>query len=327
MENKAPVKEAPVRERKKVNISQIILWAAILIVFLLLTNPSLIPFLSQDAKTKLRESWSRLFGDVGKISQSITISWISLFQVIAVILAVILIYKILSFALSRIRPKSGKGKSLVSLLRSALSYILVIIGIIWCFSAIGVNISTIFAGIGILALIIGFGAQSLVEDMVTGVFLVFEDEFNVGDIIEVGGFRGTVTSIGIRTTCVKDPGGNVKILNNSDLRNVLNRSSSDSMAVTTVSISYASDIEYVEKVIAELMPKIREKYPDVFLADPRYLGIQELGDSGVALKFVGQVDEKNVFSASRIMNREIKIAFDKAGIEIPFTQVVVHQAE
>ncbi|MBR0210190.1 MAG: mechanosensitive ion channel, partial [Firmicutes bacterium] len=159
MENKAPVKEAPVRERKKVNISQIILWAAILIVFLLLTNPSLIPFLSQDAKTKLRESWSRLFGDVGKISQSITISWISLFQVIAVILAVILIYKILSFALSKIRPKSGKGRSLVSLLRSALSYILVIIGIIWCFSAIGVNISTIFAGIGILALIIGFGAQ------------------------------------------------------------------------------------------------------------------------------------------------------------------------
>ncbi|MBQ6074995.1 MAG: mechanosensitive ion channel family protein, partial [Lachnospiraceae bacterium] len=106
-----------------------------------------------------------------------------------------------------------------------------------------------------------------------------------------------------------------------------NRSSSDSMAVTTVSISYASDIEYVEKVIAELMPKIREKYPDVFLADPRYLGIQELGDSGVALKFVGQVDEKNVFSAPRIMNREIKIAFDRAGIEIPFTQVVVHQAE
>ena len=327
MENKAPVKEAPVRERKKVNISQIILWAAILIVFLLLTNPSLIPFLSQDAKTKLRESWSKLFGDVGKISQSITISWISLFQVIAVILAVILIYKVLSFVLGRIRPKSGKGRSMISLLRSALSYILVIIGIIWCFSAIGVNISTIFAGIGILALIIGFGAQSLVEDMVTGVFLVFEDEFNVGDIIEVSGFRGTVTSIGIRTTCVKDPGGNVKILNNSDLRNVLNRSSSDSMAVTTVSISYASDIEYVEKVIAELMPKIREKYPDVFLADPRYLGIQELGDSGVALKFVGQVDEKNVFSAPRIMNREIKIAFDRAGIEIPFTQVVVHQAE
>nr|MBQ6241075.1 mechanosensitive ion channel family protein [Lachnospiraceae bacterium] len=328
MENKAPAKEAPVKkERKKVNIVQIIIWAAILIVFLLLTNPSLIPFLPQEAKMKLKEAWVKTFGDVGKISQTISISWVSLFQVIAVILAVILIYKILSFVLGKINPKSGKGKSLVSLLRSALSYVLVIIAVIWCFSAIGVNISTIFASIGILALIIGFGAQSLVEDMVTGVFLVFEDEFNVGDIIEINGFRGTVTSIGIRTTCVKDPGGNIKILNNSDLRNVLNRSSSDSMAVTNVSIAYSSDIEYVEKVIAELMPKIREKYPEVFLADPRYLGVQELGDSGVVLKFVGQVDEKNVFSAPRIMNREIKIAFDRAGIEIPFTQVVVHQAE
>lgn len=326
MENKKQSSSVPVKERRKVNVAQIILWAVILIVFLLLTNPSLIPFLSADAKAKLKASWVKTFGDVGQISDSLSISWVSLFQIIAIILAVILLYKILSFILDRIHPRSAKGKSLTTLLRSALSYILFLVAVIWCLSAIGVNISTIFASVGILALIIGFGAQSLVEDMVTGVFLVFEDEFNVGDIIEVNGFRGTVTSIGIRTTCLKDPGQNVKIINNSDLRNVLNRSSSDSMAVTNVNIAYSSDIEYVEKVIGELMPKIRAKYPDVFVEDPRYLGIQELGDSGLSLRFVGQVNEKDVFAAPRIMNREIKIAFDEAGIEIPFTQVVVHQS-
>ena len=83
----------------------------------------------------------------------------------------------------------------------------------------------------------------------------------------------------------------------------------------------------VEEVIAEFLPEVREKYPDVFLADPKYSGVQELAESGVLLKFVAEVDEKNVFSAPRILNREIKIAFDKAGIEIPFNQIVVHEAK
>ena len=318
---------APVKERRRVNILQIVLWAVILIVFLLMTNPSLIPFLSSESKLKLKESWDKLFGDVGGIAKSVSISWVSLFQVIAIILAVILLSKILHFILDRLNPRSSKAKSIITLLRSASTYIIVLIGFFWCLSAIGVNISTIFASVGIFALIIGFGAQSLVEDLVTGIFLVFEDEFNVGDIIEVNGFRGTVESIGIRTTAIRDPGQNVKIINNSDLRNILNRSNADSFASTNVSIAYSSDIEKVEQVIAELMPKIREKYPDIFVADPRYLGVQELGDSGILLRFIGPVNEKNIFSAPRLMNREIKIAFDKAGIEIPFTQVVVHKAE
>ena len=318
---------APVKERRRVNILQIVLWAVILIVFLLMTNPSLIPFLSSESKLKLKESWDKLFGDVGDIAKSVSISWVSLFQVIAIILAVILLSKILHFILDRLNPRSSKAKSIITLLRSASTYIIVLIGFFWCLSAIGVNISTIFASVGIFALIIGFGAQSLVEDLVTGIFLVFEDEFNVGDIIEVNGFRGTVESIGIRTTAIRDPGQNVKIINNSDLRNILNRSNADSFASTNVSIAYSSDIEKVEQVIAELMPKIREKYPDIFVADPRYLGVQELGDSGILLRFIGPVNEKNIFSAPRLMNREIKIAFDKAGIEIPFTQVVVHKAE
>lgn len=318
---------APVKERRRVNILQIVLWAVILIVFLLMTNPSLIPFLSSESKLRLKESWDKLFGDVGGIAKSVSISWVSLFQVIAIILAVILLSKILHFILDRLNPRSSKAKSIITLLRSASTYIIVLIGFFWCLSAIGVNISTIFASVGIFALIIGFGAQSLVEDLVTGIFLVFEDEFNVGDIIEVNGFRGTVESIGIRTTAIRDPGQNVKIINNSDLRNILNRSNADSFASTNVSIAYSSDIEKVEQVIAELMPKIREKYPDIFVADPRYLGVQELGDSGILLRFIGPVNEKNIFSAPRLMNREIKIAFDKAGIEIPFTQVVVHKAE
>ena len=169
--------------------------------------------------------------------------------------------------------------------------------------------------------------DSLVEDLVTGIFLVFEDQFNVGDIIETGGFRGVVESIGIRTTAIRDMGGNIKIVNNSDLRNILNRSSVASFATTTVSVSYSTDLEKAEPMLKDFLPTLKTKYPELFLEDPAYLGVQELGDSGVLLKIGARVNEKDIYKAPRILNREIKVFFDKSGIEIPFPQVVVHNPE
>ncbi|MBQ5952153.1 MAG: mechanosensitive ion channel family protein [Lachnospiraceae bacterium] len=312
---------------REVKPATIIKWAVILVLFLVITNPALIPFLPNDAKVAIRNTWGSLFGDVSQVSKAITISWVTLFRVIAIILLMIVITTLAAFILEHIKPKTGKGASALSLVRSALSYITTFITILWCLHAIGVNVSTLAAGVGIIALGISFGAQSLVEDVVTGIFLVFEDEFNVGDIIEVDGFRGTVESIGIRVTSIKGVGGNVRIINNSDLRNVLNRSAATSFAVTEVSVAYGEDVEKVEKVLADLMPKIRAKYPEVFLEDPQNLGVSSLGDSGVVFKIGGSVHEKDIFSAPRLLNREIKIAFDEAGVEIPFPQIVVHNAK
>ena len=325
------VKSEPAkRERMKmpqVKIGTVIAWIVIFFLFLIITNPSLLPFLDSGTKTDLLGTWQRVFGDVGKIADSFVLNWATIFQVIAIILLMITLTAVISFILDHIKPKSPKAKSAVTLFRSAISYLTFLVGFFWCIAALGVNISTVFASVGIVALIIGFGAQSLVEDLVTGIFLVFEDQFNVGDIIEVSGFRGTVESIGIRTTAIRDVGNNVKIINNSDLRNILNRSTADSFAVTTVSVSYGADLEKIEAVIDGILPKIKEKYPDIFVAVPKYSGVQELGESGVLLKFVAEVEEKNVFSAPRLLNREIKIAFDKAGVEMPFNQIVVHQAK
>ena len=323
-----PVKEVK-KERKasKIKVGQVIAWIVIFLLFLVITNPSMLFFLPEETRGELQGTWMRIFGDVTKISDTFQFNWATIFQVIAIILMMIVLTTVISFILDHVHPKSPKAKSAVTLFRSAIKYITFIVGFFWCLGALGVNLSTIFASVGIVALIIGFGAQSLVEDLVTGIFLVFEDQFNVGDIIEVNGFRGTVESIGIRTTAIKDVGNNVKIINNSDLRNILNRSTADSFAVTTVSVSYSTDLEKAEKVIAELLPEIQEKYPDIFVAVPKYSGVQELADSGVILKFVAEVREQNVFSAPRILNRELKIGFDKAGIEIPFNQIVVHQAK
>ena len=315
------------KEKQPVKAGKIVGLIIVFFVFLAITNPAIIPFLSPESKESLQGTWSRIFGDVTKVSQTFKFNFATLFQIIAIILLMVTLSYIVVFVADKIKPKSAKAKSFLTLLKSAISYIAFIFGFFWCLSAIGVNVSTIFASVGILTLVVGFGAQSLVEDLITGIFLVFEDQFNVGDIIEVGGYRGTVESIGIRTTAIKDVGGNIKLINNSDLRNILNRSAIDSIAVTNVSVSYGTDIEKVEKVFETLLPEIKNKYPDVFLEDPKYLGVQTLGESGVELKVIGKVNEKDIFSAARLLNREIKIGFDKNGIEIPFNQIVVHQAK
>ena len=304
---------------KKTKPVTILKWAIILLVFLVVTNPSLIPFIPEATKESLSNTWMSVFGDVGNVVSAITLNWITVFRVIAIILLMIVITKIASFIIEKVKPKTGKGRSAQTLLRSAVNYVGVIITVFWCLSALGVNVSTLVAGAGILALAISFGAQSLIEDVVTGIFLVFEEQFNVGDYIEVDGFRGTVENIGIRVTTVKGPGSNFKIINNSNIRNILNRSQQTSIATTK------EDIEKVEKVFDELFPKLVEKYPDIFLEPPQNFGVDELGDNGVTFKIGASINEKDLFKAPRVMNREIKIAFDKAGVEIPFPQVVVHQ--
>ena len=208
---------------------------------------------------------------------------------------------------------------------SVIRYVAAIVLLCWGLSILGVDLSTIVTSVGILALIIGFGAESLIEDLVTGTFMLLENQYNVGDIVEVGGFRGTVHEIGIRTTSLMDVGGNIKIINNSDMRNILNRSDKASVAGTSIDVPYETDLEDFEPKIPGLMQQIFEKHRDVMLSPPRYLGVQELGASGVTLKFVVEVEEDKIFSAPRILNRELLVGFKKLGVECPFPQVDVHQ--
>lgn len=303
----------------------VLILAGVLVSFIILTNPSILP-LPEAAKTWLYNAWSTTFGNVEDITKTVKINWVSLFQIVAIVLVLALVYNIIKWILEKIQPKTGKGKSIHSMLGSFTIYAITLIGIIWVLAAIGVNLSTIFASIGIVALIIGFAAESLIEDIITGLFLVFEDEFNVGDIIEFNGFRGTVTKIGVRVTCIQDVGGNIKVVNNSDIRNVMNKSKAPSAAITEAPISYAADLEAAEAALKEILASMPEKYPDIFTETPSYLGVQTLDKSSINLRVCANVAEEHIFNAKRLLNREIKIGLDKAGIEIPFQQVVVHNA-
>ena len=227
-----------------------------------------------------------------------------------------------------ITPNGQKrGKTIFSVSISLLKYVVAIAVICWILVLLGVNVSAIFASIGVLALIIGFGAESLIADVVTGVFLLFENEYNVGDIVEVNGFRGTVVQIGIRTTRLKDSGENIKIINNSQMTNILNRSDKLSKSIADIGIAYEENLKDLEEKLPAMMEQIYEHQKEVFESAPVYLGVQELAASAVVLRFAVSVKEEKVFQGNRMLNRELLIAFQEANVKIPYDQVEIHNAK
>lgn len=231
---------------------------------------------------------------------------------------------VVNVVMGQIKGRTARARTLTTIIASVIKYTIFLAGMCWILTIIGVNVSTIFASIGVIALIVGFGAESLVADVVTGIFILFENQFNVGDIIEVDGFRGTVDNITIRTISIRDPGGNVKIINNSNLSNVINRSDHGSVAISQVGVSYDTDLEAFDEIVGPMLNEIKEKHPDIFIGDVAYLGVESLADSSVVLKFKADVTEANVFSGMRLLNKELKCALDKRNITIAFPQLDVH---
>lgn len=267
---------------------------------------------------------SQLFASVGGMEKGIDLSIDMVINAVVAVVLVVLVSNILLVILNIFRKMKGRTGTIATVASSLIKYGAVLVAFCWVLSIIGVNVSTIFASVGIVALILGFGAESLVADLVTGVFILFENQYNVGDIVEIDGFRGKVKEIGIRTLSLEDAGGNVKIISNSELKNIINRSNHRSVAVTDVGVSYDTDLEELDVKLEKILVTIKEKHPDIFVGKVECAGVENLADSSVVLRFLADVNEENIFKGKRILNKELKIAFDKAGINIPYPQVDVH---
>lgn len=305
--------------------NKIVLFVVLAVVLLLLVNPQWFPFLGSviqgDIATQLQENFGNLFVDTGMLTPG------KLISAAAAAIFVWLINIVICWFLELFSHRSKHTRSMAGLFTSLTNFICVIVGAVWALGILGVNLTGIFASLGIASLIVGFGAQSLIEDAITGIFIIFEGQYHVGDIIVLDDFRGTVKSIGIRTTSIEDAGGNLKIVNNSDIRNLQNRSRNDSVAVCDVGISYDASIEQVEEIMKTALPEIYSRHTDLFLEVPIYAGVEALADSAVVLRFTVKVTEENFFVGRRVLTRDLKLLLDKHGIEIPFTQIVLHQSE
>ena len=308
--------------KKKSNAKTYIGIVIAAILVLLLANPKWLP-ISENLKNAVSEMETTHLLIKGDTHATIA-------QIITLVLAmaiVWLIYQVLKLILNLIGKRGGRLQSVTSLISGLLKYVAVIAAIVWGLSILGINTTAVLAGVGIVGLILGFGAQSLIEDIITGAFIIFENQYSVGDIIILDDFRGIVRSIGVRTTVIEDAGGNLKVVNNSDIRNFQNRSRNNSVALVVVSVAYSTDLKKLEAMLDESLPALKQEHPELYLKTPRYLGVDNLGESGIDLKFAVDVTEENIFNGQRMLARDLKILFDEKGVEIPFPQVVVHKAE
>lgn len=221
--------------------------------------------------------------------------------------------------------KSDRTKTVITLLDGLVKYACAIAIIIFILQALGVNATAIFASVGILTLVIGLGCQSLIADIVAGMFIIFENEYNVGEIITIGDFRGTVIEIGIRATKILDAAGNIKIINNSDISNVINMSRELSLAIVDCEFPYDVPIEVVEGLLKDNFDNFKETIPAI-IEGPFYKGVSGYGDSNVAVKVVAKCKEEDRYQVQRDLLRAYRKVFTEAGIDLSFNQVVISQA-
>ena len=309
-------KNEPATNKPKKNTGRIIGIIVILLILLALNLPKLLFFLKpeqQEALRLFRETYLDRFMPVRDAEGGF--DWLRLVALVFMIAACWAVYRVIRWIFSLIKTKNRHAETLKGLAANVIRYGIVIFAIIFGLNILGADVLTVIAGLGILALIIGFGAQSLIEDIFSGLFILFEGRFYVGDIINVDDFRGEVKSIGIVSTQLADTGGNLRVINNSDIRVLTNLSEITSVAVSLISVACSADLDKTEEVIEGVIKTLPEKYPKYFKDMPKYVGVESLNETNVVLKVTANVDEVNIYMARRMMNREFKKALDAAGIK------------
>jgi len=225
-----------------------------------------------------------------------------------------------------LRITERREATLLKLLENVLTYVVYFIAIMMIFSALTINVQGMLAGAGIVGLAVGFGAQSLVKDIITGFFIIFEDQFSVGDYVRIGQFEGTVEEIGLRTTKIKSFTGEINILPNGSIVEVTNFSLYNSVAVLDIGISYEGDIQYAENVLQDYLNTTLEKYPEL-VNTPELLGIQQFAASEVVLRIVAETLPMKHWYIARQLRKDIKLLLDEHGIEIPFPRMVMYSRQ
>ena len=247
-------------------------------------------------------------------------------RAVSLCILVVCVSFILRFIIDRVAAKrtaeKKNGVALIELLGNLVKYASYIVLLFLILGALGVDTAEILAGLGILTLILGLGVTSLIEDIVAGIFIIAERLFDVGDIIVVDGFRGTVVSIGIRSTKIADVGNDVMTIRNSSIGTLVNLTDRQSAAAITIPLAPQESIERVEQICKSAdMSYMHEKYPKL-IGDPLYLGICEITKKGVQnLLIVGGCKEEDKYEIERALFLEYKLLFEKHGIQLGTTDL------
>ncbi|MGP4075049.1 mechanosensitive ion channel family protein [Halobacillus sp. K22] len=277
-----------------------------------------------------------IFEEGFKFNPSVVVEWIIsgglkiLLLIIAFSIVKPLGKKAIGAAMKRMsnqrKLSDGRSQTLEKLAINIFSYSLTFIFIVMVLSALTIEIGPLLAGAGIVGLAIGFGAQGLVSDVVTGFFLLSERQVEVGDYVTAGGYDGVVEEVGIRTTLLRSFDGTLNFIPNRNISGVANHSRGNMRALVDIGIGYDENMDQAMTVLKEVA--------DEFAADERFkegpsvLGVQSLGSSDVVIRILGKTENMEQWAVERDLRKAMKEALDQAGIEIPYPhQVYVTKKE
>jgi small conductance mechanosensitive channel len=208
-----------------------------------------------------------------------------------------------------------KGETIGRLFLSLANYISAIVFVFFTLSYIGIDTTTLVASLGLMTFALSIGAQDLVKDILAGLAIVFDGAYQVGDIIEVNGFRGKVLEVGVRYVKLEGRDGNILIVGNRDVKNVINKTRRNSWYRVEVSVSEGQDLKMIEALLRENLPKIGEKIPEI-ISGPFYGGIVSIGTGSVTMSIIAECEEEDYYSVQRKLNGAVVELFLSQGISI-----------
>jgi small-conductance mechanosensitive channel len=256
-------------------------------------------------------------------------------HIIGIIVVSLLLWETASSIIERylgetdVQVTSARTRTLLNVARNALLVVITIVSSLMVLSELGVNIAPLLAGAGVLGLAVGFGAQRLVQDVITGVFILFQDLMSVGDVVKLGDTAGLVESLSIRTVRLRDLSGTVHTIPFSAITTVSNLTEDFSYYVFDVGIAYREDVDAVIELLRKIGSELREdkKIAPLLLDDIEIFGVDAFGDSAVVIKGRLKTLPIQQWTVGRAFNRLVKLRFDEAGIEIPFPHRTLYFGE
>lgn len=264
-------------------------------------------------------NWEGLLIEIGLVAA----------QIIGILVAFLIVKAIGNKVIGRFFDKllkkgdvtKGRALTLQSLSENVFSYVLIFILVATIFSIFGLSVASLIAGAGIVGLAIGFGAQGLVSDVVTGFFLLLEKQIDVNDYVTVGSIDGIVESVGLRTTQIRSFDGTLNYIPNRDITTVSNHSRGNMRALVDIGISYDADIDKAVTVIQAVCDKIAADNESI-VEGPDVIGVQGFGASDVTLRIIAKATSGEQWAVERQLRKAIKETLDANGIEIPFPHQV-----
>lgn len=253
-------------------------------------------------------------------------------EILLIIFLTFLVIRLVDRLVDRIfklsKTDSNKAQTLRKLIKSISHYLIYFIAFVSLLIQIGFDPRPVLAGAGILGLAIGFGAQSLVKDVITGFFLIFESQLEVGDIVQINGeINGTVEEVGLRVTKIREFNQRLHYLANGTINQVTNYNREKMRAIIPVTVPYESNLDQVNKTLEELCDDIKKKYKEDLVEDPEVMGVTKVDQTGVQFTITAICHPDKYWKLEREMRKEAVLALNRNGIQIAYPRSVIYHSE